>query len=421
MRTLTPLRWLRRPWLLGLAVFTACLAWHHRPLARDVLLPVVFRDGKMGCINDAGRVAIPGVWDEIGPFDSHGMASVYAREKRGWIDRQGEIVVPCEWDNVANFDVMGMAKVQKDKRWGWIDRTGKVVLPLKWKGACDFGDSGLARVWTDDDFWISRTGKTTPYEEPQPVAEFDAAGMILTQKFGFWGWSDREGKDVLPHVWNFASNFDDAGMAPVCKGDLWGWIDRKGKIVIPIEFQSGYGRREIPRFDAAGMAQVQKGDWRGWIDRKGRSIITSEWDSAYDFYSIGVAVVEKSFLPENDNRIDFKCGFINLAGKIIVPVEWQHSRHVSEAGHGYMVVTRPVEPSRIDTWIAKAKEWLGRPADAVRQPTLCHVYDTTGRLVWSSDDASHLLPLLFAAVAGIVTAVDLLRRWRGRAGRAAVS
>ena len=83
------IRWLLRPVVLGVLVAAACAAWHFRPLSRDVLIWVQFRDGQYGFINDAGRVVIPGAWDDIRAFDSLGLARIRKSKQWGWISREG--------------------------------------------------------------------------------------------------------------------------------------------------------------------------------------------------------------------------------------------------------------------------------------------------------------------------------------------
>ena len=51
----------------------------------------------------------------------------------------------------------------------------------------------------------------------------------------------------------------------------------------------------------------------GFKNRNGQIIISAQWNMVYDFHE-GLAKVQ-----------NWKCGFINIKGEVVVPLEWDNS------------------------------------------------------------------------------------------------
>ena len=68
-----------------------------------------------------------------------------------------------------------------------------------------------------------------------------------------------------------------------------------------------------------GLALVKKDYKRGFIDTTGKLVIPCEWDYAF-FFSEGLADVEK----------DGKEGVIDTTGKLVIPCEWNDASSLSE-------------------------------------------------------------------------------------------
>ena len=132
--------------------------------------------------------------------------------------------------------------------------------------------------------------------------------------------------------WNFSE-----GLAAVMKKDKWGYIDREGYFAIPPQFTDADGFSE-------GLAAVEKNNKYGYIGKSGAFAITPRFDAANDFRE-GVATVfvgEKHHIidkqgntlatladnitnvePFSDGlapiEIDWKYGYINHEGKVVIP------------------------------------------------------------------------------------------------------
>jgi hypothetical protein len=415
------IRWLLRPVVLGTLVAAACAAWHYRPLSRDVLIPVQFRDGRSCYINGAGRIAIPGEWDAAYAFDSFGIARVLKEKKEGWIDRQGRIVIAIEWDGAMDFDSDDFAWVQKGDKWGRLDRAGNVVLPVVWPGWFHFDAEGMACVKGDDGLmrWIGRTGTVVLPGAWNWAGEFDEQGLAVVRKEWKWGWIDRSGKIALPLDWDFVSDFDSAGMALVKQGGKRGWIDRTGKVVLPLVWE------EAEPFDSKGMALVAISRKHGWIDRTGKVVIPLTWDRAQSFNrndrawvgTIWGGLFETSCYIDRTGKVDptpppdvvlefdqagmaivrkktddgMKWGWVNRRGEMVSPATWDGAAYFTSSGlarvclisagwsvidrngrlvvpaqwdsvdiqkSGHVVAFKQLEPGRLEELLAKVVAWI---------------------------------------------------------------
>jgi hypothetical protein len=467
-------RWLLRPVVLGVLVAAACAAWHFRPMSRDVLIPANFRDGRWGYVNDAGRVAIPAVWEHAEPFDDNGLALVCKDSLWGWIDRRGVVKIPLEWDDALPFDRDGTARVGRkekqqsatglgiresqiekagffavlravEKKWCCIDPAGHFVKDIDHQ-------FGLAprilfdrpfqlrsnprklelaqKFWGDHPvFWNNDFGSEGFFnKEGFAQKRFDKRGWATRKKNDKWGWVDRNDKVVLPLHWDKADDFDKHDMAAVCAGDKLGWIDRNGAVVVPVIWDT------MQDFDQQGLARVTKNSKVGWIDRSGAIVIPVEWDDSWDFDGANRSLV----------RLHDKFGWVDRKGKVIIPVQWDGASEFSgysdlalvcRNGHNGLIdgdgnIIVPVEWSDIEihadnikgnlvAWrntdasrLNRCVEWIanGFKAPADRERVHCHVYDRSGRVVWRSDDVTQHLPVLIGALALGVAGVDGLRR-----------
>ncbi len=439
MKLCIPLRWLLRPVVLGVLIAATCAAWHFRPLSRDVLIPVVFRDGRWGYVNDAGRIAIPALWEYAEPFDDNGLALVSKDLLWGWIDRQGAVKIPLEWDDAQPFDRDGTALVGRKGKWCCIDPAGqfvKDIKPSRGMGTPDYRYLVRPFNWSRLlwDRWADLPAESQIIEFSRQPG-FDPMGWSCCKKNGKWGWVDRDDKTMLPFLWDQSDDFDSHDMAAVGKDNRLGWIDRKGNIVIPIVWDTSSD------FDKAGYARVSKNGKFGWIDRAGKVVIPLEWDNSWNFdeREMSAVRIEKLFgwidrngkivIPlEWDATDDFqelsglanvqkqeKRGMIDRAGNAIVPAEWEHINIHADQTSVHLVAWRNAVASSFNRCV----EWIanGFKAPTDRERALCHVYDRSGRVVWRSDDATSHLPVLIGALALGVAGLDALRRLWARRSR----
>ncbi len=225
--------------------------------------------------------------------------------------------------------------MQRNRKWGWIDRQGQIVIEPQW----------------------------------QRVGDFDTASMARVERFHKWGWIDRQGQIVIVPQWQFAWDFDTTGWVRVARDAKWGWINRQGQIAVEPQWE------ETGDFDTAGWARVRRNGKWGWIDRQGQTVIEPQWHYAWDFDTAGWAQVAR----------ERKSGWIDRQGQIVIEPQWDnYPTAIEHQGRTWYVVVSKRKSTLIRLW-EKLPGWVPRPPfPEAYQESAC--YDSTGRMIWSSED-----------------------------------
>lgn len=160
---------------------------------------------------------------------------------------------------------------------------------------------------------------------------------------------------------NQLGDFSD-GLAPVQKGELWGFIDVNGKTVIEPMYKAGF---EVPFF-SNGLCDIYnpQDDARGYINTKGEVVIPFTIYSTRPFFdtitviyqpgdasgtkSARVSIIDmkgnilleeaptaysyETHFVDGLARItqDFKCGYMDKTGKVVIDVKYDDARDFSE-------------------------------------------------------------------------------------------
>ena len=268
----------------------------------------VEQDGKFGYVDKSGALVIPCQWDAANNF-SEGFAYVRIGDSDtglyGLIDTAGAYVLPCEWNRIGSFQE-GFAHVEKDGKIGFIDTTGALAIPCQWGTAGDFSE-GLACVSVD----------------------------------GLYGYIDRTGELVIPCQWESASSFSE-GLACVAREGRSVYIDTDGTIVIPDQWtvknpvagNAAESGSTGPFLEGVAAASAWYHDdyWYGILDRTGGITLFDKesglrWrDAANDSFSEGLAPVVNG----NPNEAGTKYGYVDTAGEVIIPCQWEYASKFSE-------------------------------------------------------------------------------------------
>lgn len=128
-----------------------------------------------------------------------------------------------------------------------------------------------------------KTAKETP-EYWKSAYRLDLDMNPVESSNGKHGFVDKEGREVLPFVWNDVGSFSEGLASVMDASENWGYIDTTGKIVIPCKWWGAYEFSE-------GLAVVWGPSGFGFIDKTGKVVIPCKWKFAYGFYN-GVAKVE---------------------------------------------------------------------------------------------------------------------------------
>jgi hypothetical protein len=126
-------------------------------------------------------------------------------------------------------------------------------------------------------------------------------GTSLVKKAGKYGFVNKEGKILVPLIYDEASTMNE-GYAPVRKGTIWGFVDSTGKVLVEPQYADAASFRE-------GLAAVKKeGKW-GYINYTGKFIIEPRFENARSFCE-GLAAVT--------NAKGF-WGYIDHQGQLVIP------------------------------------------------------------------------------------------------------
>lgn len=220
-------------------------------------------------------------------------------------------------------------------------------------------------------------------------------GFAYFKENGKYGFINKEGKKVIPAVYQNVSDFSE-GLAAIETDDKWGFMNASGKTVIPCTymsvgnfseglakastdyFKNGYidhtGRIVIPIQYAeaddfkAGIAKVKKDGKYGIIDKTGKMKAVFPNANKYTLiepFSEGLArVTISSPNVSNSAVVKYYDGYINTSGKEVIPVQYSSADDFSEGLSGYYD-----EENRLYGFFGKNGQTVIKPAyEDLRSP-----------------------------------------------------
>jgi len=274
-----------------------------------------------GYIDTTGKEVIAPKYQFAG-FFAEGMAfASLPGGKMGYIDKTGNFVIPAKYDNASNFNE-GFASVVEDEDWGVINTKGEMVIEPKYPNYIMFHD-GMAKIKLERGLFstygfINTKGDTVIYPKFEKVSEFSNGLCMASQDGSRYGYIDTKGNWVIKPKWDIGmvmkvnkeeifkdKDFSD-GYVSVSENDKYGVMDKTGTMIIPAKFKM------IGKF-SNGLAPATKDSLYGFINTKGEWVIKPKYIAAEQF-SNGLAAVSTGSL------FDQKWGFINAAGKVVIPM-----------------------------------------------------------------------------------------------------
>ena len=268
------------------------------------LAQVTVWDGsvKAGYIDTAGTLVIPTTWAFYGyPMSdlmmppvwrrdrnanfSEGLAAVRAADgKLGYIDNTGKIVIPPQFLYARPFSE-GLAAVANDQfAFGYIDAHGKVVIPPMYQSVYPGNFSeGIARVKASGEITFV-DHKNTPQVIVKTgfwFAGYDFHdGMAKIGENNIWsGFIDRSGSVVAEPHYRYATEFSEGLAAVVDKDGTSGYIDASGQVVIPLpndtfgcQFRGGLARIFVDD-PTTNAGKTQHHSEMAYIDKSGKFVL----------------------------------------------------------------------------------------------------------------------------------------------------
>jgi len=129
-------------------------------------------------------------------------------------------------------------------------------------------------------------------------------------------------------------DFSDRGLASIIYGDRIFYVSKQGKVARTIFFDNGAD------YFVEGMARTMANGKIGYIDDKLDVVIRPQYDFAFPFNN-GVAIVCNACKSElvGEHRVvtGGQWGVINKAGKVVVPLKYDHNGLLEDADYKRIV------------------------------------------------------------------------------------
>lgn len=396
------------------------------PIESGIRIPVHVADGKMGYIDDSGRMMLAAKWERATAFGQDGSSYVTGERRRRRYEFQFRGGLPWfrtfvtaneelwKMDRLGNRtsapivriserhpdwrlikpDSHGMIKRGGGRGVRWIMADGSEAFPGTWEAGIDFANDDPAAVRMGGRWgFINRKGEAvTPIEWDQTHG-FNGRGVACVAINHKWGLIHANGDLIVPPYFNYLSEFDDKGMCAATLDSGSGFIDPTGKILIP------FRHVRVEPFDRFDMAKVVMRDEAdnlrvGWIDRAGQLVIPCIYhDMVPDWMW---RFKDHELLPVCDQK---GFGLIDRKGRVIIPTGSGSLAHVED----------PIAPGRF--WITRVPGGVFSGPPPAFKPAC---YDQDGKPIWQG--AAHTrgqtaagMAMIFGTVAAILCVV-LLRR-----------
>lgn len=265
------------------------------------LYPVI-SEGKYGFINTQGKLMIPAMYNEVGPFQE-GLAVVSKDDKFGIIDKKNQMIIDFQFDEILEF-VNNRAIVRKGEKYGLIDRLGKLVFPL------EFDDISLI---AQNLYSVIQDGKSKTYNSKFQETLFGAGSNVELN------FSKRMSIDHLE--FEFVGDLDRTSNRAVVKvsGQL-NYIDSTGKLMLTNPLEWFPDALSVAKFNN-GFAVYRKKEKYGLIDINGKVVQKNVYESSGPY---------TGFWPVKDKG---NWALLDVKGKVILSFEYDFIRFMPDLGY----------------------------------------------------------------------------------------
>lgn len=129
---------------------------------------------------------------------------------------------------------------------------------------------------------------------------------------------NEKGVEVVPVIYDGLPKFKK-GFFHVKLNKKNGLLDKQGKEVVPPIYDNAI------YFDESGYAQVEINGLYGFVDKAGRQAVKPRFEKVYEF-SEGLAAVQLNdqwgFVNTHDELVVPQCGYIDKAVRIVIPLKY---------------------------------------------------------------------------------------------------
>jgi hypothetical protein len=264
------------------------------------LYPVI-SGGKYGFMNMQGKLMIPAMYNEVGPFQE-GLAVVSKDDKFGIIDKKNQMVVDFQYDEILEF-VQNRAIVRKGEKYGVIDRLGKLVFPLIYEDISIREDSLYEAIEEGRSHYFDLNYSQQLYLSGIVFIDFSKYTSARHPEFEFVGDLDRTSNRAVVKV----------------AGQL-NYIDSTGKLMLTNPMEWFPDALSVAKYNN-GFAVYRKKDKYGLIDISGKVVQKNVYESSGPF---------TGFWPVKDKG---NWALLDVRGKVILPFEYDFIRFMPDLGY----------------------------------------------------------------------------------------
>lgn len=250
-------------------------------------------NSKVGLIDEDGDIITPFIYDYIGELTLKTLLPVYRCGKMGFIDLAGKEVIPITFDFLPNHfydfrhnieitipeycDIIKgvffvnntfklfyhtkygqLIQICYNGKWGLYNSIGEVVIPFKYRYIGEHN----AYYSTDE------RGNTVRYNYP-----------ILVQKNELWGFVNEDFNTIIKVEYNDAIELIPCKKYKLRKDNLWGYVSFDGKG--GLKFTAFRYNEIIQLHDELSI--VRKGNKYGVIDDNYQELLPVEYDEIDDY------------------------------------------------------------------------------------------------------------------------------------------
>lgn len=269
----------------------------------------VTKDGKKGVVNKAGKLIIPCKYDDISIWylKENKVLEVKSGDKAGAVNKEGNEILPCKFEKILVLEY-GYIEATINGKVGLYNHQGKSVLP------CEFDEIYSHQLKEQDYCEVEINNKFGIYHKNGKVlipCLFESISSI-NQRYGYWetkmdgkrGAWNTEGKEILPSIYDDIYYDVENNHFEVKKESKRGIFDVDGKEIIPCKFE--------------------------WVSKSGDYVVVTN-DEKKGLYSYNerkeifkceyawIGGVQEGLVPFKKVK-DGKCGYMDLTGKIIIPL-----------------------------------------------------------------------------------------------------
>ncbi len=280
-------------------------------------------------------------------FFQFGAGAFLLNGKWGWINESGEIIQSPKYDKIADLNSKQLLVTQKGKQL-LVNHAGQIIREIS-------SDTSARTFLTDKALFyelkptyylidlLQSNYKELPYDEAGDITD----GLIAVKKDGKYGYTDLNGKEIVPPE-NYSVSlpsdnlifiqknpeepfiaFDKnlrqqfqldygirflglwkSGRAKVINSKgLMGFIDQTGKLTVPCKYPL------LGDYEHGKALFMNNRELFGYLDANGEEAIPPiyKFASEFDAYGYAVAVKDQLF------------GFIRQDGKVVIPFQYEQA------------------------------------------------------------------------------------------------